>query len=574
MNAKWQPDAELQALLAALFDGDPTPDELAALNDRLHRDSQARAFYVRTMSLHARLHARYATQLPEELAAEFVGDASAVSEAVHPQRRGPIERLQLSLRRGTRRTYEFFARTTPLSITVATLFVVMLLGAMATVTPPIYRAVRATAEWVAPPEPVVVAQITDSFDAEWPPEQIGGRRGAFLVPGQKLDLIKGLVEITFRDGARVLLDGPARLEIGQQLRGEQRFSLVRLDSGKLSARVPEPAVGFTVATPHANFVDLGTEFGVVATAEAVDIEVFAGRVVARDDITSVRPPQSERPITSGHAWRFPRDGQPAQRIAFAQHKFMRLPSEQPQPSDDAYTTAVLADQPQAFWPLSEERSTLAFNHVGRPHGIIRGFATQGAAPRPGAGDTTSTLFDGHNYIEVAHDDGLNSDSFTVEAWVRLSRPVTEFASVVTSRTDEPATMGFLVYISNKQQWEFWTGRGDAQWSELKGPAATVGEWTHVVVTFAQREKLPRGVLIGTGRLYLNGKLVAENDDMHYMPLRYTPSPLRIAAGASEQSPPQYFLPGQIADVALYARALTADQVSQHYTAATTTTDGP
>ena len=302
--------------------------------------------------------------------------------------------------------------------------------------------------------------------------------------------------------------------------------------------MPAPAVGFTVATPHVNFVDLGTEFGVVATAEASDIEVFVGQVVARDDITSVPQPKAERPITSGDAWRFPRDHQPAQRLAFAQHKFMRLPSEQAESSDDAYTKAVLADQPQAYWPLSEERSTLAFNHVGRPHGMIRGFATQGATPRPGAGETTSTSFDGRNYIEVAHDDRLNSDNFTIEAWVRLSQPVGDFASVVTSRSNKPVTMGFVVYVSPAQQWEFWTGRGDAQWSELNGPAAAVGEWTHVAATFALREKLPRGVLVGTGSLYLNGKLVGENHEMQYMPLRYTASPLRIAAGAQRTISPQ------------------------------------
>ena len=55
-----------------------------------------------------------------------------------------------------------------------------------------------------------------------------------------------------------MVEGPAAWQIASAKR-------LLLDSGKLSAHVPEAGVGFTVATPTAEVIDLGTDFGVVVT---------------------------------------------------------------------------------------------------------------------------------------------------------------------------------------------------------------------------------------------------------------------------------------------------------------------
>ena len=49
--------------------------------------------------------------------------------------------------------------------------------------------------------------------------------------------------------------------------------------GKLTARVPHTAAGFTVSTPAGKVVDLGTEFGVeVRPDRTMDVQVFVGAV--------------------------------------------------------------------------------------------------------------------------------------------------------------------------------------------------------------------------------------------------------------------------------------------------------
>ena len=69
-----------------------------------------------------------------------------------------------------------------------------------------------------------------------------------------------------------MIEGPASWLVAS----DQRMSL---DAGRLAANVPAKAVGFTVATPTAEVVDLGTEFGVqVDEEQATTISVTQGAV--------------------------------------------------------------------------------------------------------------------------------------------------------------------------------------------------------------------------------------------------------------------------------------------------------
>ncbi len=84
----------------------------------------------------------------------------------------------------------------------------------------------------------------------------------------------GILQLVYANGAKVLVQAPAR------------FSLIdtrslRLQSGRLTARAPESASGFTVETPTAQVVDLGTEFGVTAGDNASEVHVFEGEVLVK-----------------------------------------------------------------------------------------------------------------------------------------------------------------------------------------------------------------------------------------------------------------------------------------------------
>jgi hypothetical protein len=92
--------------------------------------------------------------------------------------------------------------------------------------------------------------------------------------GKVLTLARGLAEIRFQCGARVVLNGPASLQI---LSGKG----ARLMQGKLTARVPEAAKGFEVLSPQGKVIDLGTEFGLsVSENGSTNVYVFEGKVEA------------------------------------------------------------------------------------------------------------------------------------------------------------------------------------------------------------------------------------------------------------------------------------------------------
>ncbi len=100
--------------------------------------------------------------------------------------------------------------------------------------------------------------------------------GVGFAAGQKLNLTDGLAEITFDSGAKVILHAPAQFAVGEAMGGDLRF-------GRLTAKVPHSARGFTINTPTAKVVDLGTEFGVkVNDDRTMHVTVFVGDVVVSE----------------------------------------------------------------------------------------------------------------------------------------------------------------------------------------------------------------------------------------------------------------------------------------------------
>jgi ferric-dicitrate binding protein FerR (iron transport regulator) len=131
--------------------------------------------------------------------------------------------------------------------------------------------------WASPrPTGKIVASVIRSSGAKF---ELDGRPFAPPTAGSELGvgryaLLTGIVEVELAQGARVIMEAPARFELSSA-------NKVTLLSGNLSARVLESAVGFRVETPTATVIDLGTEFGVSATAAGSEIHVFKGEVLVQ-----------------------------------------------------------------------------------------------------------------------------------------------------------------------------------------------------------------------------------------------------------------------------------------------------
>ena len=114
-------------------------------------------------------------------------------------------------------------------------------------------------------------KLTDAAGLRWagksPRLKVGDN-----IPAGWLQLESGVIEITFATTAKAAVEGPAQF----QLTGGNSLEL---QSGKIATDVPRHAKGFTVKTPTATVVDLGTRFGAIVGADkSSEVDVFQGRI--------------------------------------------------------------------------------------------------------------------------------------------------------------------------------------------------------------------------------------------------------------------------------------------------------
>lgn len=161
-------------------------------------------------------------------------------------------------------------------------------------------------------------QLVRISDVRWGDAtlQIGDRLKA-----GRVKLADGVAEFRFDNGVRMVLSGPAEIELRDPMHAW-------LHSGQVVFRVPPVASGFTVETMEAAIVDLGTEFGVEANSPGECLlQVYEGEVMA----SAKRDPSetSPRRVLQGEAVRV---GDASHKTEFWPERFVQL---LPGPDDPA-----------------------------------------------------------------------------------------------------------------------------------------------------------------------------------------------------------------------------------------------
>lgn len=292
-------------LIARLLIGDLSPSESRHLSELLRTDPELLATYQEQAVMHALLawHHGSAGQVPTGeidplVIAEFLHDAEMAARrqleeearerariaAEAEARRRELERLQ---QRRVRRPEPIFIPYSVAYLTVAGLAASLIWVAFSLspagepgVTPAVNSSVVQATQPLS-----ILATIIDSVEADFATvtdeslvspqlQLIPAATGTQLVAGL-YQLGHGVVEIEFDNGVTAVLEAPAKIQLISANR-------VRLARGRIVGRVPPQAIGFSVETPSATIVDLGTEFGIsVPDAEggqAADVMVFNGEV--------------------------------------------------------------------------------------------------------------------------------------------------------------------------------------------------------------------------------------------------------------------------------------------------------
>ncbi len=115
-----------------------------------------------------------------------------------------------------------------------------------------------------------IALVTRLVDVAWDVNQPALEVGDALAPG-RFAIRAGHAQVEFFCGATVIVEGPAELEL-------ESATLARVHSGRLRAHVPPAARGFALEVDDLKVVDLGTEFGLSVSPDGANVQVFDGEV--------------------------------------------------------------------------------------------------------------------------------------------------------------------------------------------------------------------------------------------------------------------------------------------------------
>jgi hypothetical protein len=275
---------QLSRLLAVVGSHELTDSQQSELESLVRNDVQACRQYIRHVHLHASLPRIFGYSPTNSFPAELQSHGKPVEQQ-------PVQPLQLPI---SRRGIGGFPW---LSSSLAACFVALVFYGSFVMLAWNLRPSPNTVGYLSKGEKSIPSSTRRQVVATMP-----SNRG--VQNGELVELTVGQVQLTFADGAQVMLVGPCKFIPESSHRG-------RLELGRLVAQVPARAIGFTVVTPTAEIVDLGTEFGVETDESgATEVQVFKGKVELRQEIAGNDPSSAVRPITlsAGAARRVERTG--------------------------------------------------------------------------------------------------------------------------------------------------------------------------------------------------------------------------------------------------------------------------
>ncbi|MES2572610.1 MAG: LamG-like jellyroll fold domain-containing protein [Verrucomicrobiota bacterium] len=434
--------------------------------------------------------------------------------------------------------------------------------------------------WQKPtsPPPVLssVAQVLLIDSARW-----GTAR--HLQPGEllgrdRVQLQSGRVTLLFSKGVLLTIEGPADLEL-------VTLNQVICHRGKIRAHVPMGAEGFCVETPRGTATDLGTEMGVTVDDDgATQVGVFEGSVLA-----ALKQPEQDgvrtQVLQSSEAVRMlPSTGefQPSGMNDFPVAPEIPLP---PLPLSADYGAAILAAQPRHYWRLNRSSGEglipdeIANGMALQSTGAVRlepdaggrvsarlgagegpsGFVAKGAWSMRRSGSAVELWFAttacGHATLASCAPDSGSSRQFSLLEFatqfpdfvIPAGRPESTPPASSLAGSLAPGRMRYLMRA---------TAASTAGVNLISQPGTLPFVWHHVV---AQRQGREMALYVDGHRLVSGvcDELAPETSSalLFGYSIGYTTT--------EADSKPWRQLHGRLAEIAVYDRVLTLEEIRQH-----------
>ncbi|QOV92062.1 LamG-like jellyroll fold domain-containing protein [Humisphaera borealis] len=416
-----------------------------------------------------------------------------------------------------------------------------------------------------------IAVLTRTVDARWRVEHEATEQGSApaapprvgtaLEPGW-LRLDAGLAQIEFFNGAQVVLEGPAELQL---VSASEAFCL----SGKLRAEVPMQARGFRITTPQINVVDRGTSFGVEVSQASANVHVFKGLVELHDrQETSSVPPAAVTPamrdLTAGQAASVDQAGS-IRRLA-ADATAFATPDDIDRRLNESHRRWLVRWQDASVFANADPSLLVRFDfeNAGQADRILTNVAAgamtdaaivgcgwsegrwpgKGALEYRGVGDRVRIELPGE------------LQSITFAAWVRVHGLDRSFNSLFMSDAFGPGSTHWQILRDGRVRLGIGSGKPQDTDSPLVFTPERLGQWIHLAVVYdADAKQITH---------YVDGRAVSRSS---IQPRKLTIGRAELGnwnpATRADGAAIRHFS-GRIDEFSAYARALADEEIAAMY----------
>lgn len=295
---------QLRRMLSAWCDGSIGQEELEQLQITLKQNRAARRTYFAYMGVHAGIHGEVAAKAYLQTVVPAFCNDSNWSDP------GAMSGPQASFKRvfGMRRSRFALAAIAAGVMFVAAYFWILHSPQDTKVVSSATRADRTKSS------AVLAHVVLETADCKWSLDYHSDASRSDIYGGDMIRVAQGKMRLTYDNGTVLTLHGPALYEVISNMRGRALL-------GKLTAKIAKGAEGFSVLTPRATVIDLGTELGIeVDDAGATDVVVFEGSVDLNYRLEDGGTEQQRRLVT-GEAMRLDAYGTISRIVSISNQRF-------------------------------------------------------------------------------------------------------------------------------------------------------------------------------------------------------------------------------------------------------------
>ena len=228
-------------------------------------------------------------------------------------------------------------------------------------------------------------------------------------------------------------------------------------------------------------------------------------------------------------------------------------------TSNPYPSHVTADGAQPYWRFAETSGSSFASAVGSYTGTWSGSPSLNQPGALSSDSNGSVKLNGSNqYGNVPSASGLSkSNNFTLELWFkRAGGTGTLQALAGKPLTTATKSENYAIWLTTGNKVEFQVGNGTSK-SQVLDSSGTITDttnWHHIVATFAS------GVM----------KLYVDNGSPTTVTAAFTAAGTNTSTFDIGRAGTANYFNGLLDEMALYGSVLTATQVNDHYTTATTT----